>query len=245
MSVLAEIICQNVLDHNTIRPKAINVRKDGEKMILGDLPVGSIITDKKTKFNNRPIKWLIADHGEYLLSSGVRTQATLLLSRDILTCRPFSDKSYTESIANNWEYSEIRDWLNNDFRDYVSINLLEHIWSIRLSTDDQKTDDTFFLLSCDEVGLGKQENTLALFKNNSLYRVAEACPGLSWYWWLRSPFAGGSYFARVVSADGSLNGINAYIGNLGVRPAFIISDSVPVKRERTGGYKFVWEGVSK
>lgn len=113
-------------------------------MTLGDLPIGSIITDKKTKFNGKVVEWLVAHHGEFLLSSGVSTQATLLLSRDILACQPFSDKSYTESTANNWEYSEIRDWLNNDFRDYVSINLLEHIWPIRLSTDGQKTDDTFF-----------------------------------------------------------------------------------------------------
>lgn len=210
-------------------------------MTLGDLTIGSIITDKKTKFNGKVVEWLVAHHGEFLLSSGVSTQATLLLSRDILTCRPFSDKP----PANNWEYSEIRDWLNNDFYDYVSINLLEHIWSIRLSTDDQKTVDTFFLLSCDEVGLGKQENTLALFKNNSLHRVAEACPGLSWLWWLRSQGAGDSHSVCSVYANGSLTNTSAYDGGLGVRPAFIISDSIPVKKRKNGSYKFYWKEVTE
>lgn len=214
-------------------------------MTLGDLPIGSIITDKKTKFNDKVVEWLVAHHGEFLLSSGVRTQATLLLSRDILTCRPFSDKSYTESTANNWEYSEIRNWLNNDFRDYVSANLLEHIWPIRLSTDEQKTDDTFFLLSCDEVGLGKQENALALFKKNSLHRVAEACPGLSWLWWLRSQGAGDSHSVCSVYANGSLTNTSAYDGGLGVRPAFIISDFVPVKKKKNGDYKFDWKEVTE
>ena len=34
-------------------------------MILKDLPIGSIVTDKKTKFNGKPIEWFVADHEKY------------------------------------------------------------------------------------------------------------------------------------------------------------------------------------
>lgn len=213
-------------------------------MILGELPVGSIITDKKTKFNGKPIKWLVADHGEYLLSSGVRTQATLLLSRDIIACRSFNNKPYT-GTANQWKNSEIREWLNYIFRTYVSMELLGHIWSTRLLTDNRETDDTFFLLSYEEAGFGKQENALALFKKDSLYRIAEVCPGLKWSWWLRSPKAGNSYIARIVYADGSHGSRSVDNDIFGVRPAFIISDSIPVKKKKNGGYKFYWKEVTE
>lgn len=56
-------------------------------------------------------------------------------------------------------------------------------------TDGQRTDDTFFLLSFDEVGFNGQENALSIFKKDSRQRVAEACDSLPWFWWIRSPYA--------------------------------------------------------
>lgn len=150
-------------------------------MTLGDLQVGSVITDKKTKFNGKTIEWLVADRRDYILASGVKTQATLLLSEDILTCRPFNSSPDTEG-TNLWKNSEIRDWLNHDFCDYVSSNLFDHIWSISLLTSGQRTDDTFFLLSFDEAGFGEPENALSIFKKDSRQRVAEACDNLPWHW---------------------------------------------------------------
>lgn len=213
-------------------------------MILGELLVGSIITNKKTKINGKPIIWLVADHGEYLLDSGVRTQATLLLSRDIIACRSFNNGPYI-GAANQWKNSEIRDWLNHDFCDYVSIELLDHIWPIRLLTDDWMTDDTFFLLSSEEAGFEKQENALALFKKDSRYRVAEACLWLKWSWWLRSPYAGSSSDVHFVYDTGSLGRASASYGYTGVRPAFIISDFIPVKKRENGGYEFYWKEVTE
>lgn len=95
------------------------------------------------------------------------------------------------------------------------------------------------------MGLGKQENALALFKKNSLYRVAEACSGLEWSWWLRSPNAGSSNAVCIVYADGSLGSRSASGGNFGVRPAFIIPDSILVKERKNGSYKFHWKEKNK
>lgn len=41
----------------------------------------------------------------------------------------------------------------------------------------------------------------------------------------RSPDAGGGYYARYVSSDGSLNNSDAYGGNRGVRPDLIETET--------------------
>lgn len=81
--------------------------------------------------------------------------------------------------------------------------------------------------------------------NKEMYRIAEACLGLTWYWWLRSPYGGFSCSARIVYTDGSLGYTNAYNGDGGVRPACVISSSAPVKKRKNGGYKFDWKEVIK
>ena len=117
------------------------------------------------------------------------------------------------------------------------------------------------MLSNTEVGLSN-ENGIAegskwdLFSNDNsrkAYPTAEAVsrseytnPNLNtsspWYWWLRTPYAGYSNYARIVHADGTLNCDNAYNGDRGVRPALeldsgiLVSDSV----DSDGAYIIQW-----
>lgn len=109
------------------------------------------------------------------------------------------------------------------------------------------TKDIVFLLSEDEVGYADYDKALQLFRGGerNKYRQAEVCPGLTWWWWLRSPCAGSSAIARVLGTDGALYSGNAYDDDNGVRPAFIISDSIPVKKRKNGGYKFYWKEVTE
>lgn len=223
-------------------------------MTLGNLPIGTEIIDKKTKFNDRPIKWLVADHEKY-------QDGTVLLSKDILCCRPFDepkesykDMNCREYGSNNWRDSDIRKWLETEFyRKSFSSRLADIAIPVSnatvLSRHDRelcevdRTEDTVFLLSDAEVGCYGDNETLELFKgkNKEKYKIAEACPGLAWYWWLRSPRAGYSNYARCVGTDGSLNYDYAYNGYSGVRPACVISSSAPVKIRKSGGYRFDWE----
>ena len=96
-------------------------------MILKDLPIGTIVTDKKTKFNGKPIEWIVTDHEKY-------QDGTVLFSKDIICCKPFDDskelgyKEYKEhSIC--WENSSIRNWLKTDFF-YKSFSLQIRCMSI-------------------------------------------------------------------------------------------------------------------
>lgn len=225
-------------------------------MTLKDLPVSSIVTDKKTRFNNKPIKWLVADHTMY-------ADGTVLLSKDILCCRPFDnpkesykDAGRREYGSNRWTDSDIREWLETEFyrKSFSSklAALAKPVWNVtELSKYDRGlygcakdvTEDTVFLLSDAEVGCYGDNEALELFRGNTKekYLTTEVCPGLTWYWWLRSPYAGNSCNARIVYTDGSLYNDYVYYGNGGVRPACVVSSSAPVKIRKSGGYKFDWK----
>ena len=225
-------------------------------MTLKELSIGSIVTDKKTRFNNKPIKWLVADHTMY-------ADGTVLLSKDILCCRPFDnpkesykDAGRREYGSNRWTDSDIREWLETEFyrKSFSSklAALAKPVWNVtELSKYDRDlygcakdvTEDTVFLLSDAEVGCYGDNEALELFRGNTKekYLTTEVCPGLTWYWWLRSPYAGSSYRARLVYADGSLYNDYVYYGNGGVRPACVVSSSAPVKIRKSGGYKFDWK----
>lgn len=226
-------------------------------MTLGDLPIGSIVTDKKTKFNGKPIEWLVADHTKY--------EVTVLLSRGILCCRPFDnpkesykDMNCREYGSNNWRDSDIRKWLETEFYRKLFSSRLAGLTIPVLNAPEipmrdrgnrnehiDNTEDNVFLLSAAEIGSEGDSKAIELFKSNNKEknRIAEVCPGLTWYWWLRSPLAGHSYNTRVVCTDGSLYYNYAYYDHIGVRPACVISSSAPVKIRKSGGYKFDWKEV--
>ena len=51
------------------------------------------------------------------------------------------------------------------------------------------------------------------------------------WWWLITPYAAYSNYARHVSTDGSLNCGYAYYGDLGVRPAFYVESGITLSLE--------------
>lgn len=118
-----------------------------------------------------------------------------------------------------------------------------------------------FLLSNTEVGLSNEnsvaEGTLwsyfssaarrqcyptAEAVSNSEYTSSSLNASSYWYWWLRTPYAGHARYARIVNAGGSLNNVNAYDGDRGVRPALylesgnLVSDST----DTDGAYILQW-----
>lgn len=105
------------------------------------------------------------------------------------------------------------------------------------------TAEAVFLLSDAGVGYKGDDEALELFKgrDKGKYLKAEVCHGLVWHWWLRSPDVKDSHNARNVRTDGSLYSGNAYNGSGGVRPACVVSSSAPVKKRKSGGYKFDWK----
>lgn len=131
----------------------------------------------------------------------------------------------------------------------------------------ETVSDKIFLLSNTEVGLANENNIAEgskymLFSDNnsriakptaeavskSTYSNSSFNVNSAWYWWLRSPRAGDSNFARGVDTDGSLNlNYNASSGNLGVRPACAISSSALVSDspDTDGAYTLIWNSAPK
>lgn len=123
--------------------------------------------------------------------------------------------------------------------------------------------DRVFLLSKAEVGLGAENgvsegSTLAMFSDNasrqcrptaqavsnSEYKTSSLSASQPWWYWLRSPYASGSYYVRYVYSDGTLDYIygGAYRGGDGVRPALNLSSSILVSDspDSDGAYTIVW-----
>ena len=118
-----------------------------------------------------------------------------------------------------------------------------------------------YLLSNTEVGLsnenGVAEGTVWSYFNSadrrkckptteavskSEYTSSSLNASSYWYWWLRTPNAGYSNYARYVNADGSLDNNNAYGGYGGVRPALELGSSnlVSDSTDTDGAYVLLW-----
>lgn len=118
-----------------------------------------------------------------------------------------------------------------------------------------------YLLSNTEVGLANEnsvaEGTVWSYFNSATRRqcmpTAEAVSkseytnssltsSSNWYWWLRTPYAAYSEYARFVNTGGYLYGDRAYIGYRGVRPALELSSTnlVSDSTDTDGAYILQW-----
>jgi hypothetical protein len=86
-------------------------------MKLSQLPVGALVKDPNTKYNNDVIIWQVLEHGH----TGDPSGSTTLQSRDILTLKCFDAKEPSNSDSNRkqygnnrYKYSNILQWLNSD-----------------------------------------------------------------------------------------------------------------------------------
>ena len=172
--------------------------------------------------------------------------------------------------SNNNEYDQEAGFLAN-FSANMKASLLTVTKTVAKNTvtdggGSETVSDKIFLLSNTEVGLANENNVAegskySLFSDNNsrlAYPTAEAvskseykdgnlASGKPWYWWLRSPYAGFSHSARIVSTDGSLYYNNSYGGNIGVRPACAISSSALVSDspDTDGAYTLIWNSAPK
>lgn len=204
---------------------------------------GSPCERKKTYwFRVEPISWrVIAIKGR---------NGKMILSEKILTAAiPYCNTRNVRSIdaatvwPNNYKYSNIRSYLNEDFyqkafseEEQLKINEVlvkngEDTTSSRINKfacDD--TRDSIFLLSYQDLcnaDFGfksdadrvKHPSDYALA--NNAYRSAKE--GQGGWWWLRSPYGGVSYYAKTVWSGGNLD-YKDYIDNpsMGLVPALVM-----------------------
>lgn len=120
------------------------------------------------------------------------------------------------------------------------------------------------LPSTTEVGLANENSIaegvkLALFSDNtsrlayptaqcvsnSTYTNSSLNTSAAWYYWLRTPSSGYSYYVRGVTSSGALNYDSACRGNGGVRPLCNLSSSILVSdtTNASGNYVFQWNAA--
>ncbi|MDR2600599.1 MAG: leucine-rich repeat domain-containing protein [Oscillospiraceae bacterium] len=139
----------------------------------------------------------------------------LIITEDVIERRPY----HTNGGDITWEFSSIRNYLNNEF--FNNFNLVDQnrILETNVINSDNpeygtpggnNTTDKIFLLSIDEA--------LTYFADNS-ERIALNSSGETSWWWLRSPGVNSDFAAYVY--DGGDVGIRGdeVDGNAGVRPA--------------------------
>lgn len=120
------------------------------------------------------------------------------------------------------------------------------------------------LPSTTEVGLANENgiaegSKLALFSDNTsrlAYPTAECVSNSdytsssfntssSWYWWLRTPYSGFSFFVRDVDSSGALHYFSAFSGHWGVRPLCNLKSDILVSDNKNsrGNYEFQWNAA--
>lgn len=135
----------------------------------------------------------------------------LVISRLILEARPFNSDS---SKGNDWETSDLRAWLNGEFRD-MAFNP-EELARIK--------DGEITCLSQDEAAslFANEEDRISILTRVAKENGAWDYEGTS-YWWLRTP---GFYpsLAVIVNSTGGIRSYGWGVDNEGggVRPVFRI-----------------------
>lgn len=147
----------------------------------------------------------------------VEQDKILVLAKESIGNMPFD-----EGNSNNFPKGTLCKYLNGEFIKKLKANGADTSalipTTIDLTSDDGlkdygETTQKIFLLTCD------------------MYRkYRSVIPNLDDWWWLATAYStesnGYAYGARRVDSDGSLGGIGACSGDLGVRPAFYLKSSI-------------------
>ena len=181
-----------------------------------------------TVFNAGPVTVRVLEH----FADG----KTLVITDECIAVRPFTCQPFKTSRpenwkANNWRTSTLRADLNRDFLNsfneaggpILSENIIPAEWDLtEWDLTDSAGNNTYGSVT-DKIGL----LTEAMFRKYSEQGLLD----LDDWWWLITPYAGYTYYARGVNKDGTLDYNNARYGGGGVRPAFRLESEIEVELE--------------
>ena len=164
----------------------INSLKAGDIIVFGSYPFEADGTEK-------PVEWRILEK---------KNSTALLICEYCLDARRFdSSRSY-------WEGSEIRQWLNNEFRN--------------VAFKDYERNAKVFLLSRDEAEIYfKNKNDMIAYPTPYAKGRGAYTDGGSCWWWLRSSWGINDVFS--VAPEGSFVRDLVNCDNIAVRPALKIN----------------------
>lgn len=204
----------NYNNNNSYNPSAANSGR------FNTVRFGSFEQDNNYGNGQEAIEWLVLYSDD---------EKALLLSRFALINMSFN-KRWVEI---NWDYSTVRDWLNNNF--YYSAFTNEEKNALLTSSSswyggygEITTADNVFLLSLDEVNyylgdaMSRRVTPTPYAKANEI----QLKDGYAW-WWLRS-MGDSNKIAQFVFENGSISTIGRDVSSPygGVRPAIWVDVSV-------------------
>jgi len=176
-----------------------------------------------TVFNAGPVTVRVLEH----FTDG----KTLVITDECIAnrpfnCQPFKPNRPEDWKPNNWRTSTLRADLNRDFLNsfdeaggpILSKNIIPAEWDLIDSVDN----NTYGSVT-DKIGL----LTEAMFRKYSEQGLLD----LDDWWWLITPYAGRSDYARFVYTGGALDSDHAYSGYRGVRPALYVESEIKVELE--------------
>lgn len=155
---------------------------------------------------------------------------TLVITAGSIGNRPFNvfPLLYERPVnfnLNDWRTSTIRKDLNENFLAALKA-------AGKINTDKVVPTDWNLSDHLGGVGYGTSRDKIGLLSQKQFEKYAEQdLLELDDWWWLITPYAGYSYYARLV-ADGTLDYNITYIGIYGVRPAFYLESEIEVELEK-------------
>ena len=151
---------------------------------------------------------------------------TLLAAKEPIGNRPFTVRPFTynrtdpEPNPNNFAFSSLRYDLNTDFLDALNDagvipadKVLEAEWSLA----DHDGTNRYGVAVCKVAML--TEPMIRKYYDAGLLTIED------WEWTI-TPYAGSADYVRNVTSDGSLDWDSAWVGDLGVRPAFFVDSEI-------------------
>ena len=133
------------------------------------------------------------------------------------------NQAFDTEDRNNWRESTLREYLNNDFLEY-------------LYDEGAKPEDFLTIVSdlTSDDGLkdyGMSEDKIALITCDNYRKYRSLIPVIDGWWWTITPWSCNpsiSYYVRNVDTSGALDDDNACDGNYGVRPLLNLKSNITV-----------------
>ncbi|WP_243157947.1 DUF6273 domain-containing protein [Clostridium sporogenes] len=111
-------------------------------MTINDLPIGAVVRDEKSLYNNEIIEWIIIDKNH----EGYPVNSVTLLTKNTI---PIPDE-YT--IKSKYESGSLREWFNSIFFYNLSKGMQKALLLTDIISNNVILKDKLFLLSYTEVG---------------------------------------------------------------------------------------------
>ena len=194
-------------------------------------------------FKYDAIKWRILseDNGKAVLLSEL-----ILDSQEFYNTDAQRNENGSTIYANNWEYSNVRKWLNDNFYN-VAFNELQKALIVATEVDvkttaeggltnpyapsQNDTTDNVYLLSYQEIVNSEIKNDLLckfttdyskIQGVDAYYSSPVASSKGQGYWWLRSPDDGYNYNAACIHRIGAYSSLSVYCTYVGIVPMITI-----------------------